>query len=121
MTTTNDNSLTASTTVPVVLPADSEGQRFAATEAQLEVWLSSLQSTEANCAYNEISSLTIRGKLNLAILKRALEKVVERNAALRSTFSADGQEVIVHDAPEYRFELVDWLSLIHISEPTRPY
>ena len=67
-----------------------------------------MQSLEANCAYNEISSLTIRGKLNLTNLKRALEKVVERNAALRSTFSADGQEVIVHDAPEYRFELVDW-------------
>ena len=107
MTTANDNSPTT-TAVPVVLPAGSTDNRFAATEAQLEVWLSSQQSLDANCAYNEISSLTIRGKLNLANLKRALEQVVERNAALRSTFSADGQEVIVHDAPEFRFEQIDW-------------
>ena len=110
MSTTNDNSLTDLPAL-VSVPAASEqesGQDFTATEAQLEVWLSSQQSVEANCAYNEISSLTLRGKLNVASLQRAMEQVVERNAALRSTFSADGQQVIVHDEARFGFELLDW-------------
>ena len=82
-------------------------KRFAATEAQLEVWLSSTQSHEANCAYNEISSLVIRGNLDAKRLKQALDQVVIRNESLRSTFSEDGQRVIVHATPNYAYKKVD--------------
>ena len=105
MSTINNNS-NSSTVAPVVGSAVS--QRHAATEAQLEVWLSSQQSSEANCAYNEISSLVVRGELNLDNLKQALDKVVQRHASLRSTFSADGQEVIIHGEPSFSFESFDW-------------
>ena len=105
MSTINNNS-NSSTVATVVGSAVS--QRHAATEAQLEVWLSSQQSSEANCAYNEISSLVVRGELNLDNLKQALDKVVQRHASLRSTFSADGQEVIIHGEPNFSFESFDW-------------
>ena len=111
MSTTNQNSATTSSASFPALPVGSNesSQRFAATEAQLEVWLSSQQSVEANCAYNELSSLLIHGDLNTGHLKLAIQKVIERNAALRSTFSADGQEVIVHDDVNFEFEAHDWI------------
>ena len=83
-------------------------QSYAATEAQLEVWLSSKHCDEANCSYNEISSLTIRGDLDLAKLKQAVSKVVQRHAILRSTFSGDGQQIAIHDNMDYSFESFDW-------------
>ena len=110
MSTTNKNSVSASpATVSVPPKSSAKLQRFAATEAQLEVWLSSQQSVQANCAYNELASLTIHGELNTGHLRVAIKKVVERNAALRSTFSADGQEVIVHEEANFDFEAHDWI------------
>ena len=107
MSTINNNS-TSSTPAAAPVAGNTGSQRYAATEAQLEVWLSSQQSVEANCAYNEISSLLVRGELDLDKVKLALGKVVQRNASLRSTFSADGQEVIVHGEPNFSFESFDW-------------
>ena len=103
------NTFSSTENVPVVVgrPANVE-KRFAMTEAQLEVWLSSMQSAEANCAYNEISSLVIHGPLDTEVIKIAIDKVVERNALLRSTFSSDGQEVLVHKTASYEFKFVDF-------------
>ena len=111
MSTTNQNSASTSPATVSVPPvkSDATSHRFAATEAQLEVWLSSQSSEASNCAYNELASLVFRGELNTGFLKLAIEKVVMRNAALRSTFSADGQEVIVHDEPNFEFEAHDWI------------
>lgn len=92
----------------VVLPTSADTQTYATTEAQLEVWLSSQQSAESNCAYNEISSLEFYGALDVSALRLALEGVVKRNAALRSTFSADGGSVVVHARPELALRLLDW-------------
>ncbi|MFK7769340.1 MAG: amino acid adenylation domain-containing protein [Mariniblastus sp.] len=110
MTTANTLSTTESIAVNVGPPSDIE-KRYAATEAQLEVWLSSMQSDDANCAYNEISSLVIRGELDVEILRQAIDKVVDRNASLRSTFSTDGQEVLIRMAVNYEFEFVDFSGL----------
>ena len=111
MSTTNKNLVSNTPATVSVPPVNSVAvkQRFAASEAQLEVWLSCQQSVEANCSYNELCSLTFHGKLDTGHLKLAIEKVVERNAALRSTFSADGQEVVVHNEPNFEFEAVDWI------------
>ena len=110
MSTINNNSNTFPVAIPAVSSSSTSAnpQRFAATEAQLEVWLSSKQCVEANCAYNEISSLTIRGDLDLENLKQAIGKVIQRHTILRSTFSADGQQIIVHEKSNFDFELHDW-------------
>ena len=111
MSTTNQNSISNLADTVMLSPEESPAktQRFPATEAQLEVWLSSQQSVEANCAYNELSSLVFHGDLNTGHLKLALDKVVHRNPSLRSTFSADGQEVVVHEQLNYDFEAHDWI------------
>ena len=97
--------------VPYV-PHPNRGESvFSATEAQLEVWLSSSQSVEANCAYNEICSLIFHGALDVDVLRHSIEKVVQRHASLRSTFSADGSEVIVNEDPVFGFEILDLTGL----------
>jgi len=82
-------------------------ETYQTTEAQLEVWLSSQQSLEANCAYNEISSLVFGGDLNKTILKQAFEKAVERHPSLRTTFSKDGQQVFVHKELPFAYKETD--------------
>ncbi len=104
-----NNSFTGQGNDFVVGPSSSNiEKRYATTEAQLEVWLSSLQSTEANCSYNEISSIVIKGDLDVDIIKKAIQLVGKRNASLRSTFSEDGQQVLVHSDVEFEFEIIDW-------------
>ena len=101
------STLTNSTNVPVIVgSADANAVRYPATEAQLEVWLSSQQSVEANCAYNEISSIEFEGSLDVERLKQALESVVQRHDLLRASFSDDGLQVIIRsDATcDYEFE-----------------
>ena len=97
--------------IPVTVGSQVDGDsiecQFPATEAQLEVWLSSQQSVEANCAYNQISSLNIRSELDPRRLQQAIDKVVERNSLLRARFSADGQQVFVNRATDYFFKSSD--------------
>lgn len=77
------------------------------TESQLEVWLASNISTDSNCAYNECASIRFSGSLDESALKRALEAVVDRNESLRSTFSEDGSNVVVHESVELDYHSVD--------------
>ncbi len=99
-------SLNSTGAIPVFLgpQTTTDIQKHPASQAQLEVWLSSLQSAQANCAYNQISSLVFNGQLDTGRIKEAIDKIVQRHASLRSTFSADGQEVIVHQSKPYQFE-----------------
>jgi len=105
MTITNTFTSNAPLTAAVV-PQDGP-KRYDATEAQLEVWLSSMQGVEASCAYNEIASLVFHGQIDTDRLKQAVEKVVQRHGSLRSTFSEDGQEVIIHSEAKFQFDIVD--------------
>jgi amino acid adenylation domain-containing protein len=85
--------------------------RYPASDAQLEVWLSSQQSVEANCAYNEISSLNFRGPLDQNILRASIEKVVQRHESLRTVASDNGREMVVHDEITFMLETADFSNL----------
>ena len=61
-----------------------------ATESQKEIWASVQMGGDANCAYNESQKLWLRGTLNVAALRLALQELVLRHEALRTTFSPDG-------------------------------
>lgn len=102
----SDNSMTP-LQVSVGPAAASFEKQYLATEAQLEIWLSSLQSPAANCSYNEISSLILKGTLNAKALQQALRHVVTRNAGLRTTFSSDGKTAQVMAAANHEFRFVD--------------
>lgn len=56
------------------------------TEAQHEVWLSARLSDEASCAYNESFTLQMRGMLDQSAITAAIQQLVDRHDALRTTF-----------------------------------
>lgn len=104
---------TPATFATVVTPSSTStpDSGYQATEAQVEIWLSSQQSNEANCAYNEISSLVFNGCLNVEHLRTAIRCVIDRNAGLRSTFSEDGQNVNVHRKSAFAISTCDFSTL----------
>lgn len=66
------------------------------SEAQREVWLAARSSEGASCALNESLSLKLTGPLDIARLESALNTVVARHDALRTTFSAIDGTPTVH-------------------------
>jgi amino acid adenylation domain-containing protein len=78
-----------------------------ATEAQKEIWLSVQLGDDANCAYNESVSLKIRGALSLSNLDKALQSLVQRHEALRTTISPDGTTLCISSSANVSMSLVD--------------
>ncbi len=66
------------------------------TEAQREIFYAVQQGDEANCSFNESNIILLEGKLDTLALKVALNDIVTRHPALRSTFSEDGQTQYFH-------------------------
>jgi amino acid adenylation domain-containing protein len=81
-----------------------------ATEAQKEIWASVQLGDDANCAYNESVSLRFRGDLDVENFRAALQALIQRHEALRTTLSPDGTtlcivENLIIDIP--LFDLVE--------------
>ncbi|MGB3509032.1 MAG: amino acid adenylation domain-containing protein, partial [Microcoleaceae cyanobacterium] len=81
------------------------------TESQTEIWASVQMGDEANCAYNESQSLKLRGKLDIETFKSALQELVQRHEALRTTFSPDGSALCIAASLEIDIPLVDLSNL----------
>jgi len=77
------------------------------TEAQREIWLATRNGTEASLAFDESVSYRFRGALDLAAMRAALQDLVERHDALRSTFSADGLTLCVSSSFALAIPLTD--------------
>ncbi len=65
-------------------------RQVALTEAQKQLWLATQMGEDASRAYNESATMQLRGSLDVAAMQRALQKLVDRHEALRTTFSSDG-------------------------------
>jgi amino acid adenylation domain-containing protein len=81
------------TITPVEFDPFAEGELLLmapATESQKEIWASVQMGSDANCAYNESQKVWLRGQLNIDALRSALQELVLRHEALRTTFSQDG-------------------------------
>lgn len=99
-----------------VAPAEPQSEAAASgarvvptTEQQREVWLADRMGTEASLAYNESISLHLRGTLDVEALRAAVQSLVSRHDALRSTFSVDGMSLKTHAAlPALDLELRDF-------------
>ncbi|MDO8544835.1 MAG: amino acid adenylation domain-containing protein [Opitutaceae bacterium] len=65
------------------------------TDAQREIWYACQLGAAASAAYNESITLQLDGPLSVAALRRAVESLVARHDALRTTFSplGDGQRI----------------------------
>src|SRR4028118_2144364 len=69
-----------------------ERLRLPLTEAQRDLWTVAQLGREASLAYLEAGVLEMRGPLDAALLRRALQTVVHRHEALRSVVpAADGE------------------------------
>ncbi|RYD17557.1 MAG: non-ribosomal peptide synthetase, partial [Verrucomicrobiaceae bacterium] len=66
------------------------------TEAQREIFHAVQMGDEANCSFNESNIIRLDGELDANALKAALNDLVVRHAALRSTFSEDGATQYFH-------------------------
>src|ERR1700730_16254657 len=73
------------------------------TASQREIWAATRLGAEASCAFNESNSLHLVGSLDLEALDDALDDLVQRHQALRTTFSPDGISLLV--AAELRLDL----------------
>ncbi|MGH9734687.1 MAG: amino acid adenylation domain-containing protein, partial [Candidatus Acidiferrales bacterium] len=73
------------------------------TEPQIEVWLSDQLSEAASCSYNESFTLRMHGALNQSALQQAIQQVIARHDALRSSF--DGETRTVRFAPELKIDI----------------
>jgi len=96
------------------------------TEPQREIWTAAQLGPDANLAYNESVSVTLRGPLDVPRLERALKELVERHEVLRSTFSHDGLTLLVNasvDVPLVQHDLtgqpedLEALAVRAVSEP----
>jgi amino acid adenylation domain-containing protein len=88
------------------------------TAAQQEIWFASQMSDGASCAYNETRLLHFRGPLQAAALWQALQQLVARHEALRTSFSPSGDAQ--HIRPQLELDLpLDDLSLLDTTQRER--
>ncbi len=85
-------------TAPVEIPL---------TEEQLELWVASQLGPEASCAYNLTSRISLRGSLHSERLLEAIQSLIERYEALRTTFGPDGALQRVHASLRVDIPIVD--------------
>ena len=92
--------------------ADGELARVVSTtEPQREVWLADQLGEDASLAFNESSSLRLCGKLDRDALHVALEQLVARHDALRSTFGPDGESLCVRPVDSLALPFTDLASM----------
>ncbi|MEH2398834.1 MAG: amino acid adenylation domain-containing protein [Nostoc sp.] len=82
-----------------------------ATESQKEIWASVKMGDAANCAYNESQSLRLRGELDVKIFQSAVEELVQRHEALRTTFSTNGNILCIVASRQIEIPIIDLSSL----------
>ncbi len=81
------------------------------TASQQEIWLAAQMGDGANCAYNESLSLQLQGDLDLHALKSALQQLIHRHEALRTSFSTDGRLLCVVAELEIEIPKIDLTDL----------
>jgi len=83
----------------------------ATTESQREVWLADKLSPQASLAFNESNTLSLRGTLDVAALRGALQGLVQRHDSLRATISPDGTEALISAELAVDLPIVDLSAL----------
>lgn len=73
------------------------------TESQKGLLVLARMSEQASSAYNESINVRLGGHLNVGAMRRAINKVVERHDALRTSFSLESETQII--APPFNLEV----------------
>ncbi|MCW5312696.1 amino acid adenylation domain-containing protein [Nostoc sp. KVJ3] len=82
------------------------------TAAQKELWFLAQMGDEVSRAYNESRSIYLRGTGNLLAVRKAVQEIINRHEALRTTFSPEGDNQLIHstltiDIPLSDFSILD--------------
>lgn len=86
-------------------------------EPQKEMWLACIVGGEdANLSYNESVSLEITGRLNFGAFYQAVNELVLRHEALRSTLSPNGETLIIYKNSPVDLQLTDISTLSEIEQ-----
>jgi amino acid adenylation domain-containing protein len=99
---------------------EAETRTIPITEAQREIFLGTQLGDEANCAFNESTSLTLKGELDEEAFIRSLEQLVQRHEALRLTFDMENETAIVAPSMHLEVERHDY-SQLQENEKTSRY
>ena len=91
--------------------ADAVERVVPTSEAQREVWLADKLSVQASLAFNESVSLRLRGRLDEPALRGALNALLARHDALRSTIGPEGTELLVSAASALELASADLRSM----------
>ncbi len=90
-------------------PADPDTITLAPlTESQREIWFASQLSEAASCVYNECRLLHLRGPLQTDSLRSALQNLVARHEALRTTLAPGGEVQHIHRPVQVEVPAADW-------------
>jgi amino acid adenylation domain-containing protein len=90
--------LTGRTVVPVSSPPSAPGRvALPMTPAQADLWIAASMGTGASLGYNLSFVIHARGPLTPAALCGALQDLVDRHEALRTTFDAHGRYQYIWD------------------------
>lgn len=91
--------------------AEKKKYTYSLTDAQQEIWLSSLMGPMASCAYNEPFYVCFRGALDQPLLLKSLDHVLSRHEALKLRFDSQQPIQFLDDSATYQLEVLDWSSL----------
>ncbi|MGH7998984.1 MAG: aminotransferase class III-fold pyridoxal phosphate-dependent enzyme, partial [Brasilonema sp.] len=80
-------------------------------EAQKELWFLAQMGEDASRAYNQSSTIHLRGSFHLEAMRKALQEVVNRHEALRTTFSPEGDYQRIHPALTLDIAFIDFSNL----------
>jgi len=86
------------------------------TESQKQIWALALMGDDGTRAYNQSSTMDLRGPLNLSAMRTALQTIVNRHEALRASFAPDGDYQELAPAMNLDLPLTD---LSHLAEGER--
>ncbi len=75
------------------------------TDAQRDIWVVARLGDEASAAYHPSEALRLQGELDVGLLERALDILVERHESLRITFDPEGAYQLIHDTREVRLPI----------------
>ncbi|MEV6007950.1 aminotransferase class III-fold pyridoxal phosphate-dependent enzyme [Streptomyces sp. NPDC051976] len=83
---------------PVAAPAAPARARARASLAQKQLWALAQTGTDGSLAYNLSTALWLEGPVDPAALRTAVRALVARHESLRTTFSPDGETLVVRDS-----------------------
>src|SRR3954470_3864887 len=81
------------------------------TEPQREIWTATRIGDDASLAFNESTSLRLRGPLDRDALAAAIRGIVARHEALRATFSDDGMSMMIQESLDSQLTVHDLTTL----------